>query len=98
MTGYAELQVTSNFSFLCGASHPEELVAEAAALGHEAVAITDRNTFAGVVRAHVAARDAGIRLLVGVRLDLHDAPSLLAFPRDREAYGRLSRLRSRASG
>ncbi|MDP6066335.1 MAG: error-prone DNA polymerase [Alphaproteobacteria bacterium] len=92
MTGYAELQVTSNFSFLCGASHPEELVAEAAALGHEAVAITDRNTFAGVVRAHVAARDAGIRLLVGVRLDLHDAPSLLAFPRDREAYGRLSRL------
>ncbi len=92
MTGYAELQVTSNFSFLCGASHPEELVTEAAALGHEAVAITDRNTFAGVVRAHVAAREAGIRLLVGVRLDLHDAPSLLAFPRDREAYGRLSRL------
>ncbi|MDP6404381.1 MAG: error-prone DNA polymerase [Alphaproteobacteria bacterium] len=92
MTGYAELQVTSNFSFLCGASHPEELVAEAAALGHEAVAITDRNTFAGVVRAHVAAREAGIRLLVGVRLDLHDGPSLLAFPCDRAAYGRLSRL------
>ncbi len=92
MNGYAELQVSSNYSFLRGASHPEELVLEAAALGHSAIAITDRNSLAGVVRAHVAARQAGIRLVVGVRLDLTDAPSLLCFPTDRAAYGRLARL------
>jgi len=117
---YAELQVTSNFSFLRGASHPEELVIQAAALGLAAVAITDRNTLAGIVRAHVAAKQAGIRLVVGARLDLTDgAPadadtlpsstprpdaakgeepepdlSLLCFPTDRAAYGRLSRLLS----
>jgi error-prone DNA polymerase len=90
--GYAELQVTSNFSFLRGASHPEEMVAIAAVLGLAAVAITDRNTLAGVVRAHVAARQAGIRLVVGARLDLEDGPSLLCFPTDRAAYARLSRL------
>ncbi|MBK8907454.1 MAG: error-prone DNA polymerase [Rhodospirillales bacterium] len=89
---YAELQVTSNFSFLRGASHPEELAATAAALGLHAIAVTDRNTLAGVVRAHDAAKQAGVRLLVGARLDLDDAPSLLAFPTDRAAYGRLSRL------
>jgi error-prone DNA polymerase len=89
---YAELQVTSNFSFLQGASHPEELAATAAALGLHAVAITDRNTLAGVVRAHVAAKEAGIRLVVGARLDLEDAPSLLCLPTDRAAYGRLARL------
>nr|MCU0894705.1 PHP domain-containing protein [Rhodospirillales bacterium] len=92
MTAYAELHVTSNFSFLRGASHPEELVAAAAALGHRAIAITDRNTLAGVVRAHAVARLAEIRFVVGARLDLDDAPSLLCFPTDRAAYGRLSRL------
>ena len=92
MPPYAELQVTSNFSFLRGASHPEELVSTAADLGHAAVAIADRNTLAGVVRAHQAARRAGIRLVVGARLDLADAPSLLCFPTDRAAYGRLARL------
>jgi len=92
MTAYAELQVTSNFSFLRGASHPEELVREAAALGHAAIAIADRNTLAGAVRAHQAARRAGIHLIVGARLDLADAPSLLCFPTDRAAYGRLARL------
>jgi len=61
---YAELQVTTNFSFLCGGSHPEELVMRAAELGHAAVAVTDRNSLAGVVRAHVAAKRAGIKLLV----------------------------------
>jgi error-prone DNA polymerase len=91
---YAELQVTSNFSFLRGASHPEELAAAAARLGLSALAITDRNTLAGVVRAHTAARAAGIRFVAGARLDLQDAPSLLAFPTDRAAYGRLSRLLS----
>src|SRR4051812_24260551 len=67
---YAELQVTSNFSFLRGAPHPDELVVTAAALGHQAIAITDRNSVAGLVRAHQAAKTVGIRLVVGVRLDL----------------------------
>jgi len=92
MTAYAELQVTSNFSFLRGASHPDELAITAAALGFEAIAITDRNSLAGVVRAHVAAKQAGIRLVVGVRLDLIDGPSLLCYPTDRAAYGRLCQL------
>ncbi len=89
---YAELQVTSNFSFLRGGSHPDELAITAAALGLSAIAITDRNSLAGVVRAHVGAKSAGIRLLVGARLDLRDGLSLLCFPTDRAAYGRLSRL------
>src|SRR5438094_2757997 len=89
---YAELQVTTNFSFLRGASHPDELVLTAAALGHQAIAITDRNSFAGVVRAHHAAKQVGIRLVVGCRLDLRDGASLLAYPTDRAAYGRLTRL------
>ncbi|HYZ41868.1 MAG TPA: PHP domain-containing protein, partial [Stellaceae bacterium] len=89
---YAELQVTSNFSFLRGASHPDELVLTAAALGHQAIAITDRNSFAGIVRARHAAKQVGIRLIVGCRLDLRDGTSLLAYPQDRAAYGRLTRL------
>jgi len=93
MTGfYAELQVTTNFSFLRGASHPDELVLTAAALGHSAIAITDRNSLAGVVRAHHAAKQVGLRLVVGGRLDLRDGTSLLVFPEDRAAYGRLARL------
>ena len=92
MTPYAELQVTSNFSFLHGAAHPEELVARAAELGHQAIAITDRNTLAGVVRAHLAARETGIRLVVGARLDFTDSASLLCLPTDRTAYGQLSQL------
>jgi error-prone DNA polymerase len=91
---YAELQVTSNFSFLRGASHPEELAVRAAELGHAAIAITDRNTLAGVVRGHLGARAAGIRFVVGARLDLADAPSLVCLPTGRTAYGRLSRLLS----
>ena len=92
MTAYAELQVTSSFSFLRGASQPAELVLRAQELGHAAIAIADRNTLAGVVRAHSAAKELGFRLVVGCRLDLTDAPSLLCFPTDRAAYGRLSRL------
>src|SRR5437764_3683112 len=92
ISGYAELQVASNFSFLRGASHPDEFVVTAAALGHAAIAITDRNSFAGIVRAHHAAKTIGIRLVVGCRLDLRDGTSLLAFPEDRAAYGRLTRL------
>ena len=91
-TPYAELQVTTNFSFLRGGSHPDELAVQASALGHEAIAVTDRNSLAGVVRAHAAAREAGIRLVVGTRLDLKDGASLLTYPIDRAAYGRLARL------
>src|SRR4029450_4415726 len=88
-----ELDVTTNFSFLRGGSHAEELVVTAKALGLAAIAVTDRNTLAGVVRAHLAAREVGgIKFIVGVRLDLEDAPSLLSYPTDRSAYGRLCRL------
>ena len=69
---YVELQVTSNFSFLRGAAHPEELAAQAAALGHPAIAITDRNTLAGVVRGHSGAKTAGIQLIVGARHKLRE--------------------------
>ena len=92
MRRYAELEVATNFSFLRGGSHPEELVATAKALELEAIAVTDRNTLAGIVRAHLAAKEVGIKFVVGVRLDLQDAPSLLVYPTDRAAYGRLCRL------
>tara|TARA_R110002110_G_scaffold260260_4_gene476024 strand:+ start:64 stop:3468 length:3405 start_codon:yes stop_codon:yes gene_type:complete len=90
---YVELQVTSNFSFLEGAAHPEELAARAAELGHRAVAITDRNTLAGVVRGHLGAKQAEIRVIVGARLDFMDSsPSLICLPTDKAAYSRLSQL------
>lgn len=89
---YTELQVTSNFSFLRGASHPEELVEHAAALGYKEIALTDRNSFAGLVRAHVEASRRGIRFIPGCRLDLMDGTSLLAYPTNRNAYARLSAL------
>ncbi|GMG82762.1 error-prone DNA polymerase [Paralimibaculum aggregatum] len=95
MTIYAELAATTNFCFLRGASHPEELVETAARLGLAGLGVADRNTLAGVVRAHVAARAAGLRLAVGCRLVLEDAPDLICYPEDRAAYGRLSRLLSR---
>jgi error-prone DNA polymerase len=95
MTNYAELQCTSNFSFLRGASHPEEIAMQAKHLGLSAIAITDRNTLAGVVRAHAAARDAELPFIVGARLDLHQPEiSLLAYPTNRTAYGSLCRLLS----
>ena len=90
--GYVELQTLTAFSFQEGASMPEELARRAAALGHPAIGIADRNSVAGVVRAHVAAGRAGIRCLVGARLDLANGQSLLAYPEDRAAYGRLARL------
>ena len=65
---YAELQATTNFSFLRGASHPAELVAVAEALGYRALAVTDRNTLAGIARAHARAEEAGVRLVIGCRL------------------------------
>src|SRR5260221_9195288 len=84
---YTELQVTTNFSFLRGASHPEELVEQAAAYGYQAIAITDRNTFAGIVRGHIVAKKTGVRIIPACRLDLLDGPSLLAYPTDIDATG-----------
>ena len=95
MTGYAELQCVTNFSFLRGASHAGELVAQARALGLCALGVADRNTLAGVVRAHAAAREHGLDLLVGARLDLAEGLSFLCYPMHRAAYGRLSQLLSK---
>ncbi len=89
---YAEVQVTSNFSFLHGASHPEELSKTAADLGMRAIGIVDTNTLAGVVRAHSAAKATNIKLLIGTRLRFTDAPDVLCFPQGRRAYGRLATL------
>ena len=90
---YAELQCATNFSFLRGASHPEELALTAKALGLEALAVTDHNTLAGVVRAHIKAQELGLKFVLGCRLDFADgAPSVLCYPESRDAYGRLTRL------
>ena len=91
---YAELQFTSHFSFLRGASSCEELFAQAAVLGLQALAITDRNSLAGIVRAHEAAKATGVRLIVGCRLDLTDGAVAPGLPDRPAAYGRLCRLLS----
>jgi error-prone DNA polymerase len=91
---FIELGVASPFSFLRGASDAIELTLRALELGMDAIGIADRNTLAGVVRMHSACKTAGLRPLIGCRLDLTDAPSLLAYPIDRDGYGRLSRLLS----
>src|ERR1700704_7190603 len=89
---YAELPVTRPFFFLRGVSSAEELFATAALLGIKALAVVDRNSLAGIVRAYEASRVTGVRLIVGCRLDLEDFPSVLVYPTDRAAYGRLCRL------
>jgi error-prone DNA polymerase len=98
---FAEFAAATNFSFLEGASHPHEMVATALALGHNGIGIADRNTVAGVVRAHVALRDAveaaglpvDFKLVVGARLVFADGtPDIIAYPTDRRAWGRLCRL------
>ncbi len=92
---YAELLAVSNFSFLHGASHPEELAVEAGRLGLAGFAVCDRNSLAGVVRAHMAAKEAGVPFAVGCRLVFDDGtPDVAVWPRDRVAYGRLSRMLS----
>jgi error-prone DNA polymerase len=91
---YAELQVTTHFSFLRGASSADELFATAAALGIDALGIVDRNSLAGIVRAWEAAKTNGVQLVVGCRLDLTDGMSILVYPTDRAAYSRLCRLLS----
>ena len=87
-----ELQVTTHFSFLRGASSPEELFATAALLGIPALGIVDRGSLAGIVRCWEAAKTTGVRMVVGARLDLRDGASLLVYPTDRAAYSRLTRL------
>jgi error-prone DNA polymerase len=102
-SSFAEFAVTTNFSFLRGASHPEELVAQALALGLQGLGIADRNSLAGVVRAHLYLRDNadaahGFKLAIGVRLVFCDGtPDVLAFPRDHAAYSRLTRLLTRGN-
>ncbi|RUX42790.1 PHP domain-containing protein, partial [Mesorhizobium sp. M7A.F.Ca.US.014.04.1.1] len=83
---YVELQCTSHFSFLRGASSCEELFAQAACMEMPALAICDRNSLAGIVRAHEAAKATGVRLIVGCRLDLAEEISILVYPTDRAAY------------
>jgi error-prone DNA polymerase len=92
MSAFAELCVASNFSFLRGASHGDELVVTAKSLGLSAIGIADRNTLAGVVRAHVAAKEHGLRLLVGARLVTMDGFEVVTYPQDRAAYARLAKL------
>jgi error-prone DNA polymerase len=91
---YVELQITTNFSFLRGASHPDELVEQAALLGYDTIAITDRNTVAGVVRAHAAGKKKRVRVIPGCRLDLIDGSSLLAYPTTIKAWANLCSLLS----
>jgi error-prone DNA polymerase len=93
MSAYAELAVTTNFSFLHGASHGGEFVTRAQELGLTGLGVADRNSVAGVVRAHVAAKEAGVRYAPGARLVFSDGtPDILAYPQDRDAWGRLTRL------
>src|SRR5580692_6373332 len=92
MSAYAELAVTTNFSFLRGASHPQEMVETAEQLGLAAIGIADRNSFAGVVRAYAEAKNCTIKFLVGTRLVTTDGFEVLTYPTDRGAYGRLCRL------
>ncbi|MVA70200.1 DNA polymerase III subunit alpha [Agrobacterium vitis] len=89
---YAELQVTTHFSFLRGASSAIELFETAKSLGIDAIGVVDRNSLAGIVRALEASRATGVRLVVGCRLDLQDGMSILVYPTDRAAYSRLTRL------
>ncbi len=89
---YAELHCKSNFSFLTGASHADELVERACRQDYAALAITDENSLAGIVRAHAAAKSAGLPLVVGAELIFEDAPRLVVWAGDRAAYGRLCRL------
>lgn len=91
---YVELQCASHFSLLRGASSPGELFDEAQRLGYRALAICDRNSLAGLVRAHIAAKETGVRLVVGCELVLRDGMTVLVYPTDRPAYGRLCRLLS----
>jgi error-prone DNA polymerase len=92
LPGYAELHCLSNFTFLRGASHPEALVERAAALGYDALALTDECSFAGAVRAHLAAKRCGLPLILGTEVRLDDGMKLVLLAPDRRAYGAISAL------
>ena len=93
---YAELHTLSNFSFLRGASQPEELIAQAKALNYSALALTDECSLAGVVRAHVAAKELGLPLIIGTELKCLDGLKIVVLATDRASYGAMSRLISKA--
>src|SRR5262245_64724962 len=95
LPAYAELHCLSNFTFLRGASHPEELVRRASALGYTALALTDECSVAGAVRAHVAAKDTGLPLVIGSEVQLEDGPKLVALANGRGGFGHLAALISR---
>jgi error-prone DNA polymerase len=95
LPAYAELHCLSNFTFLRGASHPEELVKRAAALGYRALALTDECSLAGAVRAHVAAKETELPLIIGSEILLKDGPKLVMLATDRGGYGHLSELITR---
>ncbi len=92
---YAELHCLSNFSFLRGASHPEELVERAQALGYQAIAMTDECSVSGVVRAHEQAKKSNLQLIVGSRMRLTDGPELVILATSKAGYARLCRLITR---
>ena len=96
MAPYAELAATTNFSFLCGASHPEEMVSQARELGLEGLGIADRNTVAGVVRAHIMGKELAVKIAPGARLVFTDGtPDILAYPMNRSGWGHLTKLLTR---
>src|SRR5262245_5798161 len=92
LPAYAELHCLTNFTFLRGASHPEELVERAGALGYSALAVTDECSVAGAVRAHIAAKDVGLALIIGTEVQLDDGPKLVLLAANRTGYGNLSEL------
>ena len=96
MIDYAELHCLSNFTFLRGASHPEELVRQAHALGYRALALTDECSVAGIVRAHVAARACNLSLIIGSEFLLADGPRVVLLAKNRTGYRNLTRLITRA--
>ena len=92
LPGYAELHCVSNFTFLRGASHPEELVARASELGYAALAITDECSLAGAARAHVAAKEQGMKLIIGTEVQIENGTKLVLLATNRESYGHISSL------
>ena len=92
LPAYAELHCLSNFSFLRGASHPDELIERAAEQGYAALALTDECSLAGIVRAHQAAKRSGLKLIVGSEMTTADGLKLVFLARNREGYGNLSAL------
>lgn len=97
LDGYVELEVTTNFSFLQGSSHPEELVEQALLLGYKEIAIADHNTLAGVVRAYAAAKKCGVRVIVGSKIIMQDGLSVLVYPINLKGYTQLCELLSRGN-